>query len=39
MAAREYGDPAQWRPIARASGIANPRLLTPGADVVLPPIE
>lgn len=39
LAAREYGDPAEWRHIARASGIANPRLLTPGADVVLPPIE
>lgn len=39
LAATEYGDPAQWRFIAQESGIANPRLLRPGREVVLPPIE
>jgi len=34
----EYGDPTQWRPIADASGIANPRFLTPGTVVKVPRI-
>ncbi|MDH4100233.1 MAG: peptidoglycan-binding protein [Nitrospirota bacterium] len=39
LAAKEYGDPAQWRFIAHESGIANPRILRPGQEIVLPPIE
>jgi len=39
LAAKEYGDPAQWRCIARESGIANARLLAPGTALVLPPLE
>lgn len=39
LANREYGDPAQWRHIARASGIVNPRLLRAGSDLIIPPIE
>lgn len=38
LAAREYGDPGQWRAIARASGIVNPRLLKAGTAVVIPPL-
>lgn len=36
IAAKEYGDPARWRPIARANRIANPRLLAPGTRLALP---
>jgi nucleoid-associated protein YgaU len=36
IAAAEYGDPALWRPIARANRLANPRLLTPGMRLSLP---
>jgi hypothetical protein len=32
----EYGDPTNWRPIAEASGIANPRILEPGSTVKVP---
>lgn len=38
IAALEYGDPAHWRVIASANGIARPRLLTPGTLLVLPPL-
>ena len=31
-----YGDPAQWRPIADANNLANPRLLVPGMQLVIP---
>jgi hypothetical protein len=33
----EYGDPEAWRPIADANKLANPRLLQPGAVLVVPP--
>lgn len=36
IAAREYGDPENWRPIALANGIANPRRLEPGRILVIP---
>jgi len=36
FSAREYGDPAQWRVVARANGMANPRLLTSGETIRLP---
>lgn len=39
LAAVEYGDPAQWRTIAVANGIDNPRLLTPGTVLKLPPLR
>jgi len=32
----EYGDPTNWRPIAEASGIANPRILEVGSTVKVP---
>jgi hypothetical protein len=37
IAAKEYGDAAEWRRIADANGIDNPRLLVPGRRIVLPP--
>jgi LysM repeat protein len=36
IAAQEYGDPAAWRHIARANGIADPRALQPGQRLALP---
>jgi nucleoid-associated protein YgaU len=36
LAADEYGDPAQWRPIATANGIVNPRGLVPGMTLTIP---
>jgi nucleoid-associated protein YgaU len=32
----EYGDPSQWRPIAEASGLDNPRFLSPGTVLKVP---
>jgi nucleoid-associated protein YgaU len=37
IAAVEYEDPAEWRLIADANDIANPRLLEPGREILLPP--
>jgi hypothetical protein len=39
MAAQEYDDPALWRMIARANEIDNPRFLTPGMQLTIPPLE
>ena len=39
MAAREYGDPAEWRRIARHNRIENPRKVRPGDVLVLPPVD
>jgi hypothetical protein len=36
IAAKEYGDPADWRLIAEANNIDNPRQLTPGQRLVIP---
>jgi hypothetical protein len=36
IAAREYGDPAEWREIAEANKINNPRLLIPGQELAIP---
>lgn len=33
----EYGDPHNWRPIAEANDLANPRLLQPGAVLMITP--
>lgn len=38
IAAAEYGNPAQWRPIATANAIDNPRALAPGRVLVIPPL-
>ncbi len=34
----EYGDCAEWRRIADANGIDNPRRLESGVDIIIPPI-
>jgi Contractile injection system tube protein/LysM domain len=36
IAYQQYGDPTQWRPIAEANGIANPRFLDPGTTLTVP---
>lgn len=36
IAAKEYGDPADWRLIADANQIENPRTLQPGQELVIP---
>lgn len=39
VAAEEYGDPGEWRPIADENGIVDPRDLEPGAELLVPPLE
>jgi len=39
IAQRSYGDPAPWREIARANGIADPRTLEPGQVITIPRLE
>ena len=39
MASREYDDPAQWVVIAKANDLDDPRDLTPGDWLVVPPLE
>jgi len=36
IAAREYGNPGDWRLIAAANKIDNPRILYPGEELVIP---
>jgi hypothetical protein len=36
IAWKEYQDPAQWRLIAEANSIANPRFLVPGDQLIIP---
>lgn len=36
IAAKEYGEPADWRLIAQANKIDNPRILKPGQELVIP---
>ncbi len=36
IAAKEYGEPADWRLIAEANEIDNPRILNPGQELVIP---
>jgi LysM repeat protein len=38
IAYEEYQDPSGWRVIADANGLQNPRLLQPGAVLVIPPM-
>ena len=39
IAALEYGDQGEWRHIAIANKIINPRILLPGTELVIPPLE
>ncbi|MBO7743573.1 LysM peptidoglycan-binding domain-containing protein [Paenibacillus sp. MWE-103] len=39
IAQQQYGDPGRWREIAQANNIANPRRLTPGQPITVPPLE
>lgn len=39
IAGKEYGDPGEWRHIAKANKILNPRILPPGMEIVVPPLE
>lgn len=39
IAAEEYKDPNEWRTLAEKNTIANPRKLTPGIIIEIPPLE
>ena len=39
IAARQYGSPAHWRRIAEANAIDDPRRLTPGSILAIPPLR
>lgn len=39
IAAQVYGDPTEWRPIADANHLDNPRLLSPGQVLAIPPLR
>jgi LysM repeat protein len=39
IADEEYGDPGQWRPIAEANDLSDPRSLEPGTTLVVPKLE
>jgi len=39
IAAREYGDPALWKEIARANGITNPLRVSPGTVLTIPRLD
>ena len=39
IAWQQYKDPGQWRPIAEANNLDNPRLLTPGTVLQIPSIK
>lgn len=39
IAAEEYGDAAQWRPLADINNIRNPRLLEIGREITIPPLD
>lgn len=39
FAADEYGDPDRWRLLAEKNNIDNPRLVEPGRELVIPPLE
>jgi nucleoid-associated protein YgaU len=39
LAAREYGDPAVWRWIAQKNDLDDPRAISPGDWLILPPLE
>jgi len=37
LAWEEYDDPGEWRPIAEANNLENPRLIAPGTSLAVPP--
>lgn len=39
LAAEAYGDPRQWKRIAEANDVADPRHLAPGAELAIPPLD
>jgi nucleoid-associated protein YgaU len=39
IAQEEYGDPREWRRIADANDIAEPRRMVPGTVLVIPPLD
>ena len=39
LSAKEYGQPEQWRSIAEANGLANPRVLRTGDRLALPALK
>ena len=39
IAAREYGDPLKWKEIAKANDIDDPRKLSPGTQIIIPPLR
>jgi LysM repeat protein len=39
IASAEYGDPSFWRPIADKNKIENPRVIEPGTEIVIPPLD
>ncbi len=39
IAAREYGNPGLWRPIADENRIENPRIMMPGDEITIPPLK
>jgi hypothetical protein len=39
IAAKEYGNPSLWRRIAEKNKIHNPRLLKPGMELIIQPLE
>jgi hypothetical protein len=39
IAFQHYDDPARWRPIAQANGIANPRKIVPGQVLSIPALR
>ena len=39
LAAKQYDDPERWRVIAAANEIENPRVLTSGTRIAIPPLE
>jgi nucleoid-associated protein YgaU len=39
LAFTEYGDPAHWRVIAEKNKIDDPRMIAPGTELIIPPME
>lgn len=39
VAARYFGDPGNWRPVAEANGIVDPRRVPPGTVLRIPPVD
>lgn len=39
IASNEYDDPGNWRPVAKANNIDNPRKVKPGTSLIVPSLE